>query len=132
MLSGCTAVSDLAARLTSDGRVEFLVCEPIDADRIRVVSALRSASDPEITYWLVSGLPPISEGFALTYGAAPDGAVEEAGPLALPKDEVVVLAESVDGTGEATDSVQGTFDPLALSSDSWRMADGRIMDDRPC
>jgi hypothetical protein len=58
--------------------------------------------------------------------------VEEVGPLALPKDEVVVLAETVGGTGEVTDSVQGTFDVQALSSDRWRMADGRTMDDRPC
>ena len=118
--------------MTSDGRVEFLFCEPIDADRIRVVSALHSAGDPDITYWAVSGLQPISEGFALTYGALPDGAVEEVSPLALPKDEVVVLAETVGGTGEVTGSVQGTFDVEALSSDSWRMANGRTLENRPC
>ena len=131
LLSSCTAQDRIGARLNAEDDLELVVCETLDINRIEVREERDSDTDPVNELWVATGEYALDD-LHLTFGKPPPGMSNEVSPETPLPTSFVFYAEKDDESGNPVDVVQATFTTSDLNSDTWRMSDGRVLEDPPC
>jgi hypothetical protein len=134
LLTGCTPEARIQATLV-DGRITFIVCDPIVVQHLSVGASVTRGDSNLSTVWRASGDANWPAGQLLSYGVTPVGFTDNVAPTSIEKFHgyaSLVLNSPDEGDPQQTLQTRSlSFDLNLLKEGKWLSGHGQISSS-PC
>jgi hypothetical protein len=134
LLTGCTPEARIQATLV-DGRITFIVCDPIVVQHLSVGASVTRGDSNLSTVWRASGDANWPAGQLLSYGVTPVGFTDNVAPTSIEKFQgyvYLILNSRAEGDPQQTlEKRSDNFDLSRLEEGKWLTPEGQLSSS-PC